>query len=844
MANWLKYDPVLADGEMALVATDASKPTVYDSQKVGDGTHKFSELEMLGYKCLQELGDSQQFPMSQKAITDWVNKGYQFRGVATPSTNPGTPDGPVFYIATEAGTYSNFNGISVAVEEAAILEWKGSWIKKTTGFATQQQIVRLDKKIDDQKDEINVAKEEALQAIAKNEQAAITNFNSQRVTPDMLSEGTKQLIEASGGGTITNLADDEDITSVDDGTGTNVLKFKDRIYNKDNSTGLGYHILRKNEVNNGFVCKENTIYDIRYDFDFNGKELVLKKNSKFIYNGGTLNNVKINSYYSYYNSNIDKRVLGRNCSTISYFIPNISEDNIIYFNVSNLPFGESLSCTNSGSENSRILNNFLSNSYIIELIKYRTIMIDFSIDYNSEIKQNFFPTYTFSDTINILSYGRGKKIIIRLGANISFDRKGCVVPTKEELTSSTENISKTYYGLHINGFHEVDIQGIGYRPSPDEKIKKVCIDGGAKTNGTINYDGHYYEGIESNNGIRYYSSFYDTPLQIDVCDAVKISNIEIKNSFMGLSVNAISAHIDNVYVHDIYGDNGITVSTYTSSTLDNFDVNHPFKGGIILTNCLSTDCEDIGMSVNSSEDVLFINCKSLRCGNDNLNSNGDINENYGVDSSFNAGGGFSIEPALSSYKDKLYNKVTFINCEANDCYNYGIGFDRFSNSINVINCRFNNIIGTYKSKYETLKGFRYMATTIRKGAAIEATSTVEKYNAKVVCLGCEFNNVSYVTRHNCNFIAIGCVANNIIGSDEYSFDNKFNNIYIGGIYEGDKDKENFTFIADINKSYKGISINRPSLQDYDAGFEYFDTTLKKPIWWEGTKWVDSNGVSV
>ena len=28
LANWLKADPVLADGEMALVATDASKPTV------------------------------------------------------------------------------------------------------------------------------------------------------------------------------------------------------------------------------------------------------------------------------------------------------------------------------------------------------------------------------------------------------------------------------------------------------------------------------------------------------------------------------------------------------------------------------------------------------------------------------------------------------------------------------------------------------------------------------------------------------------------------------------------------------------------------------------------------
>ena len=142
LANWLKADPVLMDGEMALVATDASKPTVYDSKKVGDGTHKFSELEMLGYECLQELGDSQQFPMSQKAITDWINKGYQFRGVATPSTNPGTPDGPIFYFATKAGIYANFNSISVADGEVVILQWdNGAWTKKTTGFAAEQEII-------------------------------------------------------------------------------------------------------------------------------------------------------------------------------------------------------------------------------------------------------------------------------------------------------------------------------------------------------------------------------------------------------------------------------------------------------------------------------------------------------------------------------------------------------------------------------------------------------------------------------------------------------------------------------------------------------------------------------
>ena len=70
LANWLKYDPVLMEREVALIASNPAKPKVYDLKKVGDGTSKFSELPILGYECLQDSGDSQQFPMSQKAATE------------------------------------------------------------------------------------------------------------------------------------------------------------------------------------------------------------------------------------------------------------------------------------------------------------------------------------------------------------------------------------------------------------------------------------------------------------------------------------------------------------------------------------------------------------------------------------------------------------------------------------------------------------------------------------------------------------------------------------------------------------------------------------------------------
>ena len=47
-----------------------------------------------------------------QAIVSGLSKGSLFAGIATTATNPGTPDGNVFYIAVEPGTYSNF-GVKV-----------------------------------------------------------------------------------------------------------------------------------------------------------------------------------------------------------------------------------------------------------------------------------------------------------------------------------------------------------------------------------------------------------------------------------------------------------------------------------------------------------------------------------------------------------------------------------------------------------------------------------------------------------------------------------------------------------------------------------------------------------
>ena len=64
------------------------------------------------------------------AMVNSLGANYQFAGVATPSTNPGTPDQNVVYLASQAGTYTNFNAV-VLPAGIHLLLWNGEWSTQT-----------------------------------------------------------------------------------------------------------------------------------------------------------------------------------------------------------------------------------------------------------------------------------------------------------------------------------------------------------------------------------------------------------------------------------------------------------------------------------------------------------------------------------------------------------------------------------------------------------------------------------------------------------------------------------------------------------------------------------------
>ena len=89
------------------------------------------------------------------AMVNTLGAGYQFAGVATPASNPGTPDAKVFYIANGKGTYTNFGGLDVTEDEVVVLYYDTEWHKVSTGIASQAKLSELQTTIDSKQDTIS-----------------------------------------------------------------------------------------------------------------------------------------------------------------------------------------------------------------------------------------------------------------------------------------------------------------------------------------------------------------------------------------------------------------------------------------------------------------------------------------------------------------------------------------------------------------------------------------------------------------------------------------------------------------------------------------------------------------
>lgn len=101
-----------------------------------------------------------------KSMVSVMGANATYGGVAHIEDNPQTPDGAVIYIASDVGTYPNFGGLTVDTDELAVFVWDtNTWTKESiTYIADKSEIEQI---IQDGIDDINDAKDDALDAIAE-----------------------------------------------------------------------------------------------------------------------------------------------------------------------------------------------------------------------------------------------------------------------------------------------------------------------------------------------------------------------------------------------------------------------------------------------------------------------------------------------------------------------------------------------------------------------------------------------------------------------------------------------------------------------------------------------------
>lgn len=139
-------------------------------------TLKSAVSELINTNGNQEITGQILQTVLNNIITN-VGENATFAGIATLDTNPGTPDGPVFYLTATAGTYPNFNGLEVLDGEAVILLWNNNaWSKKVTGLATQEKLSELGSEVLDMRNIFQL--ESTVEAIEGQSQSGYVNADS------------------------------------------------------------------------------------------------------------------------------------------------------------------------------------------------------------------------------------------------------------------------------------------------------------------------------------------------------------------------------------------------------------------------------------------------------------------------------------------------------------------------------------------------------------------------------------------------------------------------------------------------------------------------------------------
>lgn len=648
----------------------------------------------------------------------------------------------------------------------------------------------------------------------------------------------------------------------------------------DRAGGLNRVVLKKNIVNGKniltqeMVSKSNTIYEIRYDFDLNGQEITIPEGCVLDFQGGSINNGTIignntilnaNSLFLLNNikgtfSTIDVK-LHNNIETEDTFI--IATDNF-HLDLN----GYTIKC--------KRIDNTVQNT-LFYAINIKNIYINNGIldgGLNGAVggaiqKQNNFIHFENCKNINISHVN-----IINTGGCFT---SGSATEYCSVLIEDSSDITLTN-----TCFHNIMTEGLIFMRCSNiyNKGFKVTNDEGTYTWTSLHYwycdnivteNAYIHVRDDAGSGITGYvkNAIYDNITIIGGCGIQTYNEGEQDNLFAeeNIILNNCRLYCSSFGYQQYVGSQ--KMPKCSNIRILNCEFNMKHASGTTGTTAIRVgNCDNLYIKNNiiNYEDVaetkssvgiglLFtINCKNINISNNIINSCKNI--------------GFNGTSSNITIEDVIIKNNIFKCCSSN--------ITRNNNSIYVYYCGFNNL--TIADNKFPLEDISIEATDSNISKNIYLTNNTfgnfDTINGTPFRL---FNCTNLYIERNKFFdtkssIHLNKITNIFILNNSYIYskegETSTDNLLIGNS-DGyfyciqnytNKKRWTYSFIREntcnfsekftennslcLGMSDSVIGSIRPNLASQRQGTIFFDTTINKPIWWTGTKWIDATGADV
>lgn len=612
-------------------------------------------------------------------------------------------------------------------------------------------------------------------------------------------------------------ADEEDLTSVN-----GVLQLKDREINYDNFQSKGYVILRKNIVEGKNILTQeminepNTIYEIRYDFDLNGKEIIIQNNCVLRFKGGVFKNGTIH----FENTNIDANstdIIFKNIEVTGTIIEKERYAHWFEYNANHDDWNL-ISVLFNSSGNVYLEPRTYNVDKSIHTSEFITLSSNLNVYgcENCELNAN----HTSLQAIDTL-------FLLNNKTNIKFDniRINCTIGTKIKPPIAHGDDLIDSSGLYIFAINNYCV-GI--------TLKNIIINNAAyaiKTSKNTNYNNDvYFKDITIENC----EFICDMPIQ-----GTNYSNLVCKNSrFLSRGTNSGNhavyilpiangnyskdAYFDNCYFYSPKKD-GHIIQIYTAD--DTYDL----ASVTTFTNCLIEGESGACITASSSAKIMLNNCTIK-----NIN-NGTCGASGGYIIAYNC----IITNIEVSKNWELYQCTISIS---RNSLIVGNNVAKLGHPVIIQNCSINVTSGKYLIYNYTDAEVPVIQNSIImcNGDGVLSVRGTQQNNIKFInCIIQVKQRLTYSPNKQGDIIIsfINCVLSTTspsyllnTGSEAVKLD------IVDCSLNGD--------IINIPASpiNVGTSLRRPT--NKGIGQIFFDTTLNKPIWWDGTKWVNSDGIEI